>query len=282
MKKLGTILGIVVVSILGLFALLVAILMIAGMGAYIVERIESILTLATIVGSLYVIYRAVITIKALILIISRCIDRDRLNRLMDWKALIVLIVFLLVLPISTFLSIIHSKIPEGDYVINVNYSLSGEEELYDVATEEYYYKCISEEGITPMTINVNHYKEYEDRISFIGAYEQEYTGVAYYSCISALSIKLPDENGSEYYIEQDDIEPNREYDYEIEYNNVTCMLTYKIGDLSDESLGYTLEDKFNDFTTKEKVEVIILVLLDLVSIAGYFFALLYDKKYTIV
>ena len=61
MKKLGTILGIVVVSILGLFALLVAILMIAGMGAYIVERIESILTLATIVGSLYVIYRAVIT-----------------------------------------------------------------------------------------------------------------------------------------------------------------------------------------------------------------------------
>ena len=93
---------------------------------------------------------------------------------------------------------------------------------------------------------------------------------------------MPDENGSEYYIEQDDIEPNREYDYEIEYNNVTCMLTYKIGDLSDESLGYTLEDKFNDFTTKEKVEVIILVLLDLVSIAGYFFALLYDKKYTIV
>lgn len=282
MKKLGAILGIVVVSILGLFALLVAILMIAGMGAYIVERIESILTLATIVGSLYVIYRAVITIKALILIISRRIDGDRLNRLMDWKALIVLIVFLLVLPISTFLSIIHSKIPEGDYVINVNYSLSGEEELYDVATEEYYYKCISEEGITPMTINVNHYKEYEDRISLIGAYEQEYTGVTYYSFISALSIKLPDENGSEYYIEQDDIEPNREYDYEIEYNDVTCMLTYKIGDLSDESLGYTLEDKFNDFTTKEKVEVIILVLLDLVSIAGYFFALLYDKKYTLV
>ena len=282
MKKLGAILGIVVVSILGLFSLLVAILMIAGIGTYIVERIESILRLAAIAGSLYVIYRAIITIKALIPMTSRSVDKGSLNRLMDWKALIVLIVFLLVLPSSTFFSIIHSKIPEGDYVINVNYSLSGEEELYNVATDEYYYKCISEEGIAPITINVSYYEEYEGLISFIGAYEQEYTSVVNYSRISALSIKLSDENGSEYYIEQDDIEPNREYDYEIEYNDVTCMLTYKIGDLSDESLGYTLEDKFNDFTTKEKVEVIILVLLDLVSIAGYFFALLYDKKYTIV
>jgi hypothetical protein len=75
-----------------------------------------------------------------------------------------------------------------------------------------------------------------------------------------------------------ELEENRTADFEIEYDGNTYQLMIQIGELTDKSLGYTIEDRINDISRVNLIECGVLMLLVIIGIGGFFAAEYVCKK----
>lgn len=185
------------------------------------------------------------------------------------KLLAISIILLLLIPGELIYTTLTHVIPSGDYVLNAEYSVWGYSEVYDEDEDEYWEKEYSYEGVAPITIRIDNEVDYEDDgETFWGEPKSKTT---YYTNVFLSSIKLDCFNNKEFYIDFE-IESNRDYDFEIEYDDITYNLNVSIGEISDETLNYTLEDRIEGISTSTIVEYSVLMLLDIIGIVGFFMA----------
>lgn len=191
------------------------------------------------------------------------------------KRLAACIILLLLIPGYLIYSTLTKPIPNGDYFINVKYSVHDFSEVYDEAEDIYYEKEISYEGTAPAKISIDNQVDYEDNgEDYFGL---PITKVYHSSNINLISIRLDCFDNEEFY-PNITIDGSGNYDFEIEYDDMTCTVKIEVGEVSDNTLGYTMEDRFNDIPVQRIVEYSILMLLDIIGIIGYFKAVEIEKK----
>lgn len=265
-KNAGYIVAVVILGCLGLVSLGVSLFFIAGGTLLIYHRLEEILNIAVSVGCVAVLVRAVMVLSA---IIPRKNDTQekrgaRLRTLQSAKWLAICILFLALYPIQCWLSIIHAPVP-GDttYIVDLEYSLWSTFE-----EDEPGWEPIDKKGIAPFKIQLRDNVEYEDYTYYSGAVELEGTRISRDSVWCVESVVLPDYGEYELF-------SDGEYagEDEIEINGFCCTLQYTIGDLTEERLGYTLEDKISDITPWRKVEFVAYPIMALIAIGGFFISI---------
>lgn len=191
------------------------------------------------------------------------------------KFLAICIALLLLIPGELIYTTLTHVIPSGEYPLAVDYSVYGISEEYDDVEDVYYEKEYSYKGTATANISIDNQVEYEDNgYDYLG---QERTKTIHYTNVYLSSIKLDCFNNKTFYIDYE-INSNDDYEFEIEYNDISYTLRISVGDVSDETLGYTLEDRINGVSTRDIVEHSILMLLDIVGIIGFFKALKIEKR----
>jgi len=263
LRNSGLVLFFLVFGCLVIIGGVLGVLYAVGFAVLIYDKIETILTVVVIIGSIAVIIRAITVVFTIIPRRGDTADKrkERIQPLQNTIWLAICIIFLVVYPIQSWLSIINAPVSEGDYIVDLEYRLWGE--------DEYGYEVIDESGIAPFVINIGYDVDYEDYTYYTGAVEQIGTRVSLDTNMYIKSVVLSDYGEYELY---DDVYGS-EGDAEVEIDGICCSLYYTIGDLTEERLGYTLEDKIANISNSQKVEFIALPLATLISIAGFFVAI---------
>lgn len=231
------------------------------------DRIITLLRLFTECASIYVGYVGVTTIFAFITKSESLVDRTKSCR--KPRFLIICIILLLLIPLDIVYTTL-AYIPDGQYTMNAEYSAYCYEEIYDEDEQGYYEKEYSYEGIAPATIEIKSDVDYEDDGET--NWGQSKTKATDYTTYYLLSIKLDCFNNTEFFFDEE-IEENEKQEFEIEYDDKNYNLVITIGEISDETLEYTIDDRINDISTSKIVEHIIMMTLDLIGIIGYFIAM---------
>lgn len=186
------------------------------------------------------------------------------------KFLIICILLLLLIPFDLIYITLAKNIPDGHYVMSAEYSVYACGEVYDEDKHEYIEKEYSYKGIAPITIEVTSGVDYEENgETFWG---ETITKSNYYINYCLSSIKLDCFNNAEFILDEE-IEQNQKREFEIEHDGNNWSLSIEIGEISDETLGYTIEDRISGVSTRTIVEHIILMALDVIGIIGYFIAM---------
>ena len=280
LKNIGRVFLIVIFGSLVLGGSILGLAYVAGFALLIYEKIEDILNIVVLIGSIAVLFRAITVVSAIIPRKSDTHDKkqERLLPLKSTTWIAICVLFLVLYPIQSWLSIIHAPVPEGDYVVDLEYHLYGE--------DEYGYDVIDKCGIAPFVINIDRDVYYEDHTYYSGAVEQTGTRVSQETSLYVESVDLPYYGEYELY---DDVY-GAEGEAEVEIDGIVCTLYYTIGDLTEERLGYTLEDKISNIAFQRKVEFVAFPLMAVISIAGALYAIrkpsetyskLQDKKYAV-
>lgn len=223
-------------------------------------------------GPLYIGY---ITLNAFLSRKSKKSLSERTSVCRESKFLAISIILLLLIPGELIYSTLTHVIPSGDYTLNVEYSAVGYEEVYNEDEDEYYEKEYSYKGIAPVTIRIDNEVDYEDKGE--NAFGQSITKTTYYTNVYLSYIDLDCFDNERFYLDYE-IEGNRDYDFEIEYNDLSYYLDVSVGEISDETLNYTIEDRIDDISTPSIVEHSVLMLLDVIGIVGFFMAVEIEKK----
>jgi len=179
------------------------------------------------------------------------------------KMLIASILLLLLVPGMFIYSVFSHAIPEGEYTVNANYRVYGSYDVYSNGT--YHEEEYEHSGTAPITIEINHDVDYED---YETSWGQSGTKTRYYTTAYLSSIKL-DCFGNRWFYLDDEVDSNSTCHFEIENDGIEYDLTITIGELSDKTLGYTMEDRVNEITAWNVIWRIILMLLCVVGIVGY-------------
>ena len=211
-KTGGLVVAAVILGCLGLVAIVAGIGTIAGVILAIYEKLEGILNVAVPVGCVAVLIRTIMVLSA---IIPRKNDTEekrggRLQTLQNSKWLAICILFLVLFPIQCWLSIIHAPVPEGTYIVDLEYRLAGEDETG--------YERIDKKGIAPFKIKLYDDVEYEDYTYYSGGVELEGTRISQDTRLYVESVVLPDYG--EYELSDDDVCGSGEE--EIEINGIYC------------------------------------------------------------
>lgn len=231
------------------------------------DTIITLLRLFTECASIYVGYVGVTTIFAFITKSESLVDRTKSCR--KPRFLIICIILLLLIPLDIVYTTL-AYIPDGQYTMNAEYLAYRYEEIYDEDEQGYHENEYSYEGIAPVTIEIKSDVDYEDDGET--NWGQSKTKTTYYTDYYLLSIKLDCFNNTEFFFDEE-IEENEEQELEIEYDGKKYNLIITIGEISDETLEYTIDDRINDISTSKIVEHIIMMTLDLMGIIGYFIAM---------
>jgi len=224
------------------------------------------------IGPIYVGY---ITIDAFIPSKKSNIS-SKISCLTNTKKLLVSIVLIILVPMGLIYSTLAHVVPNGNYELQVSYHLYCSYDEYNEQTDAYDEHFVDENGVAPLIIAVDNEVEFDDE-------SEDYLGNLmtkhhYYSNVRGESIILPYFGDDAIYLDIDEIESNRTTECELYDNDRYYQLEIEVGEISDETLGYTLEDRIEDITLKEKLEYTALFLLSLISIIGYFIGIRLKEK----
>ena len=230
------------------------------------------LNLFILLGPLYV---GATTIEAF------CFNRkkplcERICVCRNLKMLAVSISLLVLVPAQFVYSVLTHDIPDGKYELAVPYRLSGLVEQYDYDNDTFREVEVDEEGTALLTVSVYNDVDYvEGRENFYG---YSSTKKHYYMSVYPYSVLLDCFKNEIVGVGDNELEENRTADFEIEYDGNTYQLMIQIGELTDKSLGYTIEDRINDISRVNLIECGVLMLLVIIGIGGFFAAEYVCKK----
>lgn len=258
-KKVGRSFLIIVFSILAFANVVLLTLFFMGVAVGVYKEFEGILNLIVSIASLCLLGRAVIVLYS---IFPRKGDspNDKVERLkplesLPWLAFCIL--FLIMFPVHQWINFVHSPIPNGDYTVDLEYRLSGDNG----------YRSIEESGIARFEISLGYDVDYEDYTYYDGAVERTGAKISSDTVIYIMNVDLP--NFGEYPLNVDVKGDSGEC--EIEVKGLQCILRITMGDLTEKRLNCTLEDKINGIPFEKKIDFVLIPLLEIVAIGGFFY-----------
>ena len=175
---------------------------------------------------------------------------------------------LLILIPGEFLCTVITHTPEGNFTIDVNYTIDGTYYKYDEISNWEREIPLYKTGTAPLEISISNEEDtIDDGETYYGG---TISHNIYYTNIYAYGITL-DYFNNHFFVLDSEIQSNSIFTEEdMEYEDCFFNLEIEIGEVSDKTLGYSFEDKFHDISIEKILETIVFWIFALCGIIIFF------------